>query len=309
MHTFRKELCPVCGGKIKGDRKLPYCSMICEKSITGYTLDYITKLDREALKLGIDATTAWRPQPLEPTVSVTTGYPTLVINDIHTPIHDPVWTEQALVAAHKFECRTLIIGGDLIDANTISKYVGAEYRRRADLEGDLAAAEGLIKIFDGMFDKIYYTLGNHSQRLIMKMGGEVTLQRLLKMVYTSEKFKATERHYLILNGNTRILHPRSYSRIRGKLTADYAQRYQCHLITGHHHHSASTLSADAKWQVVENGCLAQINEFSYAEYAMMGMPEMCNGFAIALPESEKNRILAFNKFSSWKHFGLPELGK
>jgi len=237
-------------------------------------------------------------------IEIVTPYPVLCIGDVHAPIHSKEWAYKAIVTAKKFECRQVIINGDLIDASTISRHLGGEWRRRNELEDDLAAAEALIKILSEEFDQITFTAGNHDLRAMQKFMGEVSWERLAKIIYDSNNFKVTEKHFCSVNGVTRVLHPRAYSRIRGKLTADYTQRYQCNIISSHHHHTASTVSADGKWQAVEIGCLADISMFGYAEYAMMGMPEMMNGFGIILPESEGNAIMNFNKFSPWKRYGL-----
>lgn len=281
------------------------CSKKCLVKIEGYSERYQAELDR--LKAKVEGSTAWRPLPPEPTLNIISTKPVLVIGDIHLPIHNHKWCYQALLAARKFECEYVCINGDLIDASTVSRHLGGEWRRKNELNDDIEAASVFLKILCEEFKGVYYTLGNHSQRLIHKFMGEVSWQNLVKVIYSHENFKATERHFLDINGSVRCLHPRGYSRTRGKLTADLAQRYQMHLVTGHHHHSTSTISADGKWQAVEVGTLADISMFGYAQYAMHGMPEMLEGFAIVLPQSMNNKVLNFNKFTPWEVFGLPPI--
>lgn len=288
--------CEVCGSLIRVSRPNRFCSKKCSDSAANQML--------VSLRDKIAATTAWRPLPLEPTINIITPYPVLVIGDVHCPIHDERWVEMAITTAKHYECRNVVINGDLIDAGTISRHLGGEWRRKAELNDDIEASAAIVKLLCSEFDMVYYTLGNHSQRLIQRFMGEVAWQNLLKMIFDNDKFKGTERHFLDINSNIRCLHPRGYSKIRGKYTADMAQRYQIHLITGHHHHTASTVSADGKFQAVEVGTLARIDLFGYSQYAMHGMPEMENGFAIALPESERNIIMNFNKFTAFHRLGI-----
>lgn len=292
--------CSICNGEIRKDRQhSEYCSKKCEAKIEGYSESW-----QKTLKAKIDATTAWRPLPLEKTINVVSSHPVGVCGDVHAPIHDEQWLYKFIVTCKKFEVKKIVINGDLIDAGTISKHLGGEWRRKNELNDDIEAAGAVVKLLCKEFDNVYYTLGNHSQRLIRSFMGEVAWSNLLKMVYDNPQFKGTERHFLDVNGKVRCLHPRGYSRTRGKLTADLAQRYQMHLITGHHHHTAQTVSADGKFQAVEVGTLAKIDMFGYAQHAMHGMPEMMNGFGIILPHSEQNKILNFNEFTPWKRFGL-----
>lgn len=289
--------CSVCGGRITATtRGNSRCSKKCDDAHNSTFLD--------SLKSRIDATTAWRPLPLEPTINIVTGYPVLVVGDVHCPIHDERWLELAIRTAKHFGVKEVVINGDLVDAGTISRHLGGEWRRKGELNDDIEAAGAVVKLFCTEFDQVYYTLGNHSQRIIQKFMGEVAWSNLLKMIYDNPKFKGTERHFLDINGKVRCLHPRGYSRVRGKLTQDMAQRYQRHIITGHHHHSASTVSADGNFQAIEVGCLARIDWFGYAQYAMHGMPDMLNGFAIVLPESEGNLVLNFNKFTPFHRLGI-----
>lgn len=295
----KQRTCAACAMDIRKDRAGLYCSRECKIRIEGGSKEYQRKL-----KLKIEASTAWRPLPLVPTVEITTAHPVLVIGDIHCPIHSKEWAYKAIVTAKHFGCKHVIINGDLIDANTISRHLGGEWRRKNELNDDIESAAAFIKILSEEFEQVTYTLGNHTQRMMRSFMGEVSFDNLFKIIYEAKNFKATERHYCIVNKDIRVLHPRAYSKIRGKLAQDYCQRYQCHIVTGHHHNSASTISADGKWQAVEVGCLADVKLFGYAQYSMMGFPEMLEGFAIILPESEGSSILNFNKFTPWARYGL-----
>jgi hypothetical protein len=286
------------------DRVPPYCSKKCQVTVDGYQPAYQRELDLKMLRSKIEGGLAWAPPPPEAAKHLISGYPTAIAGDIHCPMQSGPWTEQFLITAHKFGCRTCIINGDLINADQIGSYHGLEFRRRAVLEDDMDAAEKFLELMCESFDEVYYTLGNHTARLIRMSNGELSIQRLLKMIYDNDKLKISSSTWMILNDNVRVLHPRGYSQIRGKHTSEIAQLYQCHLVTGHHHHSATTVSKDGKFQVIEVGCLANIDLMSYVQADMKNMPFMLNGFAIAMPTGE---ILNFNKFSHWKTFGLPDV--
>jgi hypothetical protein len=218
----------------------------------------------------------------------------------------PWWTERAFEVAEKFGAKNIIINGDLIDALQISPHMGKEFRRKATLEDDMDAAEKFMELCCEQFDAVYYTLGNHTARLIHRFQGELSIQRLLKMIYDSPKILPTQKTWMKVNANTRVLHPRAYSQIRGKMTADLCQLYQQHIVTGHHHHSATSASKDGKWQAIEVGCLADIEKFGYVQDHMGNYPQMMNGFALIMPDET---FLNFNKFTPWKVFGLSEMAR
>jgi len=295
-------LCQVCGSKVPKDRHKHngrYCSKICETQDLGWEgYDTQRKKDRKAL---IQAGTAFSPPLPDPAKHLISGNPILVVGDVHCPMQCPWWTDKALETAEKFEAKTIIINGDLIDANQISRHMGLEFRRRATLEDDMDAAEQFMRLMCNEFEQVYYTLGNHTARMISRFSGELSIQRLLKMIYDNPKIHTTQKTWMKVNQNTRVLHPRSYSQIRGKLTADLCQLYQQNIVTSHHHHSAMSYSKDAKWQAMEIGCLADVEKFSYVQDQMGNYPQMMNGFGIIMPDDS---FLNFNKFTPWKVYGL-----
>ena len=295
-------LCKVCSGKIRRDRNPKiYCSKKCEASVEGYSGGW-TKVQAK-----IKATTSWRPEHPELTKQIHSSEPILVMSDPHCPVHCENWFEQSLIAGQRFGCRTLILNGDLVDANQCSRWLGQQYRRKGELNDDIESARSFLNVCIPLFDKIYITLGNHDQRLINAFAGEVSIQNLMRMIFTDPKVFMTEKHFVEVNNVTRVLHPRSYSKTKGKLPADLAQRYQKHIINGHTHHSAVASSADGKWQAVEVGCLMELDYAFYAQQGMPNMPDMMNGFAIILPNSADDKILNFNKFTHWDYYGLPKI--
>lgn len=294
----------MCAGFVPIDRHKHdgrYCSLKCEKEDLGYSETTLNKKARENLIAMIHAGTAFAPNNPDPAKHLNTGEPILIIGDVHCPMQSAKWTHLALEAAFKFGCKSIIVNGDLIDATQISRHMGLEFRRRGILEDDMDAAEKFMSLMCGQFEKVFYTLGNHTARLIHKFNGELSIQRLMKMIYNDEKVICTQKTWMKVNQNTRVLHPRAYSQIRGKLTADLCQLYQCHILTGHHHHSATSASKDGKWQAIEVGCLADIEKFSYVQDNMGNFPQMMNGFAIMFPDET---FINFNKFTNWKVFGL-----
>lgn len=285
--------CAICGRKVPRDRGNQYCSLACERVPEAK--------QRATLKERIEATTAWRPIELDPVEEVVSGYPVAVFSDIHAPIHSKYWIERGITAAEKFGAKTLIVNGDFIDANTISRHLGGYYRRKSELDDDLAAGEALTKLFSETFEKVYFLSGNHClQRLTQVFKGEVSAKRLWNLFGTHHNVKLTSRSFLHVNKDVIVGHPRQYSSVRGNLTQKMAQLKQKHVVTGHHHHSAKTATADGKWQAVEVACMADIEAFEYVKNELNTFAEPMNGFAMIFG----TKIELFDKFTNWELFGL-----
>lgn len=291
------KVCIVCDSELPRDRKHSnYCSKKCQASIEGYDEGYDKKLRAQ-----LEGTTAWRPLPIEPALNIYSSKPVMVFSDIHAPIHSPEWIHRGIKTAKKLKSDTLIINGDFIDANTISRHLGGYYRRKNELEDDLAAGEALMKIFAKNFKHVYFLSGNHClQRLMHLFKGEVQAKRLWNLFTIEPNVKLTPRSWVIVNDKTIVGHPRSYSRIRGSLTQKIALVKQMNVMTGHHHHSALTATSDARYQAAEIGCMADLESFEYVKNELNDFPEPMNGYGIVF----KDRLFVVDKYTPVEILGL-----
>lgn len=299
--------CPICNSKLRHDRKLPYCSKKCEASVEGYCQEWIR--EKERIRAAVDGTTAWRPNQLEPIQEINT-HNMLVLSDVHCPIHSKEWLYQAIRVAKIMTERSnvqecdVLINGDFIDSTPISSHRGQFWNRRNVLEDDLQAAEAVINLLCKNFRTVYLVTGNHDQRLIKAFGGEVSINRLYKMIGSHDNFKTTGRYFCKVNGHWTFVHPRQYSKIRGKLAQDLSLRHQTNIATGHQHHSSRTISPCGKFQCVDIGALVDLEMQDYCTYDLSSYVAPLNGFAFL----QGIHLSLFDKFTNWKAFNLPELG-
>jgi predicted phosphodiesterase len=246
----------------------------------------------------VKATTAWAPTDLEPIMHIRA--PRIgVLSDVHCPMHSEHWLLLAVKTFIHYKVEDIVINGDFIDANQISKHAGS-YKRRGTLEDDLDAAEAVLKLLSKYFKRIYINAGNHDMRLVHKMGGELSFRRMMKMIYDNEQIKVTARSYIYANDNVALIHPRQYSKIRGKTPSDLAYKIRKHVVTGHEHHSASSVSLCGGYQGCDVGTLVNIESQDYIKNEITTHAEPLNGFAIVFGE----KIQLFDKFTNWEILGI-----
>jgi hypothetical protein len=299
-----KPPCKRCGGKLPSYRHDGFCSQKCEKAEVGYSEAYLRELDREAVKAGLQASTAWRPLPIEPILHINSALPITVFSDVHCPLHDISWIYQGILTAKKYGSEILIINGDFIDANQISRHIGGYYRRRSELNDDIKAGESLLALLVKHFKMVYFLNGNHCmERLIKAFRGEVAVQQLWKMFGDHPNVKLSSRSFVFVNDTVAVGHPRNYSKLRGSLPQKIAQHWQKHVMLGHGHHSAKAVTSDGKWQAVDIPCLADLAQFEYSTYEINDMPRPMNGFSMIFGD----KIMVFDKFSPYKMLGIEEV--
>lgn len=209
----------------------------------------------------------------------------------------------AIRCGHAKGAKTAIINGDFLDLNQISAHAGSYARRGASLESDFDAGEALLSIICDNFDRVVFLMGNHCMRLVKHFGGELSVQRVYKMLGSHKNLEITSRSFVDVNNKIRVVHPRQYSRIRGALSQKLCMRWKKSIITGHQHHSAMTLSPDGLYQACDVGTLADVELQDYVRNECTDHVEPVNGFAMIFGDY----IQCFDSHTKWDVFGLPEL--
>ena len=270
---------------------------MCRIAIEGYGISTLYKKEVQAR---VQATTSWRPFDLDKELHILA--PTVgVLSDIHCPIHSEKWLLQAITAFKLFDVKHVIVNGDFLDANQISRHAGSYYRRKGELADDFNAAESVLKLLVDTFDHVYFDMGNHDMRLLHKFAGEVGVSRIWKMFGDHEgKVTVTSRSYCKVNENVTVCHPRQYSRIRGSLAQKLSQRWQRSILTGHQHHSTMSSSPDGKWQACDVGAIVDVELQDYVRNELSDHVEPQNGFAIIFG----NKIVCFDKHTAWDLFHM-----
>lgn len=298
-----KKFCTVCGeavprGRHKHNGK--FCSQICEKKELGYAK--ATSYGQD-YKVQAELLTAWKPDPLEPIYQVHSSKPIPIFSDLHFPLVSKEWVEQGMKCADAWESEYLILNGDVMDLNEISRHMGHYYRRRKELSDDFDSTEAFLKYVCPRFKEVIWLSGNHCiQRLIQVFRGELGAQRILNMLGQYSNLRITSRSFIDVNGSIRVCHPRQYSRVRGALAQRLAARWQMHIVTGHEHHAAKGFSNCGKFQAVAVPCMADTQAQDYVRNELNDFPEPMNGFGAIFGQ----HIEIFTQHTKWSLYGLPD---
>lgn len=87
----------------------------------------------------------------------------LILSDIHFPFHSKNKLEKALNAGLKNECNAILLNGDSLDCNKISKY--EKHKDFKDMFEEVEYFKVFISELKKNFDvPIYFKIGNHEER-------------------------------------------------------------------------------------------------------------------------------------------------
>lgn len=213
----------------------------------------------------------------------------MIINDLHLPFERKDILE--IINKHKNEITTLVIGGDLMDCKSISKFPKIE---TLTVEEELIYTYNFLtkvrKILNNNQDIIIIN-GNHEERWYKDICNlrEKNIQKfinpnLLDMIVegftlyecnTKRKFKGIDNiiyipHWFVnIDEKIIVSHPKNFSMVKGKMLENGAQHFVNRgeifdlLILGHTHKFSNGIVDRHQGKfVVENGCLCQPQSYA-----------------------------------------------
>lgn len=234
----------------------------------------------------------------------------MIINDLHLPFERKDIFE--IINKHKNEITTLVIGGDLLDCKSISKFPQIDLY---SIEDELIYGYEFLKKLRKTLDKgqnIIIIDGNHEERWYKDICNltEKTFQKFINpnlidmyiegfTIYEDNKKRKFEGiegiihipHWFVnIDQKIIVCHPKNFSVVKGKMLENGAQHFINRgekfdvLVMGHtHKYSCGIVDRFQGKFVIENGCLCQPQ--SYAD----------KGILKYTPQSYCYTIIKYNK--------------
>lgn len=205
--------------------------------------------------------------------------PTLLIADLHCPYHHEQFIKDAVIRA---TIEQIIIGGDLLDLDALSKYSKSHHIARLETELEIT---GKMLLYLAQFAPVYITQGNHDNRFFDKLDSQLSFQRLISAALNGRQpinpIITTDRDYVFVGDHFVVGHTDRFSSTAGKVAYGIAQKYQRHALTGHDHICNVYMGdSTAKYIGASIGCMADSTKFWYSERRLNSLPFMKRGYAI-----------------------------
>ena len=224
-----------------------------------------------------------------PRVPVFTGEPhvegdCIVTGDFQLPTSDWALCEQVLQVAKATGIKTLLVVGDWVNMDAFSKY--DHVVPPIDFVTETQLSVRLMARYATWFDAIWLALGNHEHRLLKAMKGNLSgsmLGRLLSTV--GPKLRITPYSHIVIHsgGQTwRATHQVNYSKIKGRVGDELAQKFQSHIITHHQHHAAKLLDRFGRYVIIDNGGLFDSDKMAYVKLRDSTSVAMTKGFTVII---------------------------
>ncbi len=190
----------------------------------------------------------------------------LITSDWHIPHHDKEMLELLLNTAEENNTRELIIAGDFLNLDIISRYVNRD--APVTIDEELREAREVINTLLLQFNKITVIPGNHERRILHRLQTPLSFSAFFKMIINDERVNTVENDFILLDtaaGIFRICHPRNYSKVKLSVAVQLADLYHQHIIAGHSHSLGFTFSRSGRFLCFDCGGLFDENKIDYIQ--------------------------------------------
>lgn len=207
----------------------------------------------------------------------------LILNDVHIPATNWEFAEFALevACAQLPRPRRVIIAGDLINGDALSRW--DDIIPVTPLADELVYAEQYLQHLARFFDEIYLTRGNHEDRLLKAVKGQLHAPHFRRMLTDNAQVHFSMYSYLEIKSGSqhwRITHQKNYSKNPLTVAKKIAAKHHSNVICAHQHHSAVGRSECNQYTCVDSGGLHDHTKMSYVMLDDNTSPIMNNGFVI-----------------------------
>ena len=291
--------CTACGRMIQSGAEK---CVRCYNAERGAHLDKLSKvLEQEAL---IPPPVPKRPNFIGSCV---------VVTDLHVPFHNPDVVMDFCRNADLLGIKTLVVGGDLIHADTISKYVGVG--KQVPITTELESCKRVLDALLYVFDRIIVIPGNHDQRLERMIAGladtkqgrqglemvarllgagdpedaEDVALRYLRHFFSSPKVEWHPLPDLTINDTWLIQHPGTCSRVAPQGERAMARRHRKSVIQGHTHLWGIGFEESGTDVAFNAGHCADDSKWRYIREKPTTFPRSVHGYGIIYSTKDNPR--------------------
>lgn len=207
-----------------------------------------------------------------------------VASDWHAPLTHYETLHRFLddCVAHDF--KRVFIPGDLTNQDALATH--EDKQAAAHMEAEMEHLSYAVSLALDAVDELVVSLGNHDRHLARnaKVSFDTSIRMLLKDLPKEklDRITVTARDYVIVDteeGEWRLCHTRSYSRIALAYPMKLAVRWNQHIAAGHRHHFAQGYAPNGK-MAVDLGGLQDDARMSYVHRYTNDLPAMQNGYGL-----------------------------
>lgn len=248
----------------------------------GYTKDRCQKVAKRAETINVEPIEMYRAPVLPEELTISGDV--IITSDIHTSATLKEVVEKVAVFAKRWGIKKIAVAGDVFNFDQFGKY--PLWYKVTAMQDEIMSARSIFEYWLQYVDELYLCRGNHDERFIAKNSGQINMEMMADLILPGENRRklVTSPHNSMLlastTGTWKVCHQYQYSKDPLKIAREISKLYECHVIACHQHHGAIGTSANGKYIVADNPCMADPQRIPYKHFSVTTFPEWVAGFSI-----------------------------
>lgn len=210
----------------------------------------------------------------------------VVTADWHHPLTDYALVNQLVDHASEIGAKYLIVAGDWWNLDAMSVFDAKQ--DTANLKRELSYSTAAMEKVASLFEKVYFTWGNHDNRFVKLLQYKLDFSKSMRLLFAElapeivDKIVFSNLDYMNIltpNGQYRVSHPKSYSRVPLYNPRNQASKFHMHALSGHTHHFALGFDMSGNYYAAELGGLHKKDTVEYLQRTT-NYPVWNQGYAI-----------------------------
>jgi len=194
-------------------------------------------------------------------------------SDFHCPHHNRTMLRRLVQVALHMKAETLVVGGDLLDFPTISKWPRTV---RAPSTEQVSESAGEVLVYlSHYFEHIIVLPGNHDERMVKKIDDDYAFSRVIYGALDGRpldcKLQVTNLDYILFGDEGHdwrsagwvMGHPRWFSATPSKMVGEVALMKHRNVIGAHSHLQGDGWSKDARYHAIDPGHMTEPEMHGY----------------------------------------------
>lgn len=183
----------------------------------------------------------------------------LVLGDLHCPHHSALMLKRAVATCRKHfpHVKDVAFIGDTFNFSQISSHPKTG-PSASFLDEKLMVARVLRAVLKS-FEHGWIINGNHDERQAKRLDMALDLEGLIYDCFRGDlpvaQLHISNLDWMLVDGDRpwKLAHPSNHSAIGAKVACEIAQLDQINVILGHNHRVGRAMSADGRWEGIDNG--------------------------------------------------------
>lgn len=207
----------------------------------------------------------------------------IFLSDFEIPFHNARFINECFTVARAYGVRQCVWGGDAVHMEALSPFPGAD----TDVEQELTEIDEFLPGFLEPFDKIFWIMGNHDDRVQRALVRKISNEKALRMVVSPENMDAfrrkvtlSEYYWARAEGNWYLEHQKNNSTIPTRVAQALSGKFHANVITAHTH-KCGMVKVNGLW-AIDAGCGVDVQRLAYPNLRHSTHTEMQNGAVLML---------------------------